>query len=379
MQAEQLTWSSQHKWQAISNHNLGQTANLVFAFGTPELIQVPERYHELREKYPNADIITASTAEEIINGQVLQNHIVVSALYFEKTTIESIRVDIANVQDSFDAGTHLSADLNKDFISNLLLFADGKTINGDDLITGIHINLSESIPILGGMTGTNSLDTLSLVGLNEPPKEGQVVGVGFSGEHLKIGYGLDTSWSSFGAEKTVTRAYNTRLYEIDGKSPLHFYKQYLEGLVDDVTTECSTYPLGIKRNNGTGKRVIRTVVTVHDDESISFAGNFSKGDLIRMMKSNPHTMIESAQQTTSQTLASFGIPKPDFVLLINCVGRRKVLKDWSSHEVEYVNSEFEEGTPVMGFYSYGEIVPNAPRSKSELHNKSIVITAFRED
>ncbi|MBU2912489.1 MULTISPECIES: FIST signal transduction protein [Reichenbachiella] len=378
MQVEQIKWSPKDKWQSISDKNLSDTANLVFAIGNFDLIQDPTRYDELRTKYPNADIITCGSDGEILNGKLVDQQIIVSALFFEKTDIQCVQIDINQVKDSFDAGTHLSADLDKDFITHLLVFSDSKNLQSSDLMTGIHINLAKHVPVTGGLPGIYQDTNTSLVGLNGPPKKGQLIGIGFSGENLQVGYSIARGWTSFGAEKTITRVENNRLYEIDHKSAYHFYQQYLEHVVDDVDQAISQFPLGIKRV-ASDPRIVRSAIELHPDGSITFSSGFSIGDNIRMMKTNISSLLSSVQEAANHSLKPLDDQKADFLLLVNCSGRRNVLKDWVCEEIESVNSILSYETPMMGFYSHGEISPNQPNSKSEVHNQCLVFTAFREN
>jgi hypothetical protein len=66
------------------------------------------------------------------------------------------------------------------------------------------------------------------------------------------------------------------------------------------------------------------------------------------------------------------------VLLVSCVGRREVLGDEIDDEIEAVRRVFPAGTPIAGFYSYGEIGPHGDDRLSELHNQSITIASFSE-
>jgi hypothetical protein len=55
-----------------------------------------------------------------------------------------------------------------------------------------------------------------------------------------------------------------------------------------------------------------------------------------------------------------------------------VLGDDIDDEIEAVRAVFPAGTPIAGFYSYGEIGPHGADSLSELHNQSITIASFSE-
>ncbi|MGL1887814.1 MAG: FIST C-terminal domain-containing protein [Reichenbachiella sp.] len=377
MKVEQKKWTVDHGWNNISDNNLGENANLVLAFGNYELIKRQDRFDELRAFYPNANIVSCSSAGEIINDEVHDSAIIVSALYFEKTVLQCIQVDITDVKDSFDAGTHLSADLIKDEIKALLVMASNITFNADHLLTGINFNLSDHVPILGGMASGQGMNDMTLVGLNEPPSNGKVVAIGLSGDHIEIGHSVDYGWSPFGAEKFITRVEDQQLYEVDGKPIYSFYEQYLNGLVD-LKEHIISYPIGIKIENQE-RRMIRSVLKVNQEKkSILYAGNLKVGDNIRMMKTTKTKLINSAGDAAQACIQSLDNKPMDFVLIINCRGRRNVLKDWSKEEIEYVNSKFEENTPLMGFYSQGELSPVNKNEKCHLHNQSIVIAAFRE-
>ena len=64
------------------------------------------------------------------------------------------------------------------------------------------------------------------------------------------------------------------------------------------------------------------------------------------------------------------------MLLVSCVGHREVLGDEIDDEIEAVRTVFPPGTPIAGFYSYGEIGPHGDGRLSELHNQSMTIASF---
>ncbi len=87
-------------------------------------------------------------------------------------------------------------------------------------------------------------------------------------------------------------------------------------------------------------------------------------------------LIDGAQLAAEQVLAGSGAQAA--VLLVSCVGRREVLGDEIDDEIEAVRRVFPAGTPIAGFYSYGEIGPHGDDRLSELHNQSMTIASFSE-
>jgi small ligand-binding sensory domain FIST len=94
------------------------------------------------------------------------------------------------------------------------------------------------------------------------------------------------------------------------------------------------------------------------------------------MHADNQRLIDGAQLAAEQVLADSGAQVA--VLLVSCVGRRDVLGDEIDDEIEAVRGVFPVGTPMAGFYSYGEIGPHGDDRLSELHNQSMTIASFSE-
>jgi hypothetical protein len=60
------------------------------------------------------------------------------------------------------------------------------------------------------------------------------------------------------------------------------------------------------------------------------------------------------------------------------VGRKLTLGSRIEEEVESINELFEGKTPLLGFYSYGEISPIQEEVSCSLHNQTMTITSFYE-
>ena len=378
MKVEQKIWDKKSGWKNLNGSDLSKKANLVIAFGPENLIKETEKYEELKSMYPTADIVMSSSISGIIGNDIMDSSIVLSALHFEKTKIQTIEVDIREVKDSFDAGAHLSANLDKDDLSGLVVLSDSlPLVNGSHLLTGIYFNLSEHVPVTGGLS-SNYNNSSALIGLNKPPETGKIIGIGFSGQHFKIGHGIDAGWTSFGTERFITKAKDNVVYKLDHLTPYEFYTQYLEGIVESVDAASMHFPLGL-RLEGTKSRLIRSALSINKkDGSMTFSGDVPEGGSVRMMKTNVSNLIDSAAAAARRSLTNFKIKNPDFSLVINCVGRSEILNEWSQEENDAIINNIGKDTSVMGTYSHGEFSPLDKNKKSELQNQSIIITSFKE-
>jgi len=378
MNVEQKTWNPNTGWSEIVGENLGKKASLVLAFGPGKFISKPQILKDLKVSYPHADIVLASSTHSIFDDKIKDDIIVVSTLQFEKTQIQALQINIKEVKDSFDAGMHLSANLNKDNLKGLIVFSDSlPVINGSHLLTGIHFNLSSHIPVTGGLA-SNSEGNRPIVGLNEIPKEGNVVGIGLSGDHILFGHGMDAGWTAFGTERFVTKSINNVVYQLDHLTPFELYKLYLDGLVDDVSVAARQFPLGLKLEASSNRKIRALLKFDTQTGEAIFSGDVPVGEKVRMMKTNVSSLIDSAGAAALQSCRDFGITEPDFSLIVNCIGRQDVLKEWAQEEIDAVVANLGKEMPIMGFYSLGELAPMEPKGKSELLNQTIIITSLKE-
>ncbi|MEM7296778.1 MAG: FIST N-terminal domain-containing protein [Bacteroidota bacterium] len=375
MRIEQKLWIDQSGWSNVVNHNISSAAQLVLAFGDKEALSVPERFEEIRSFYPNADIVTCSTAGEILDEKVSEGTINVTAIVFEATNVRTHLVSISNSDHSFNAGEKLLDELKSDDLVYTLVISDGHIVNGSELTKALGQN-TDSI-VTGGLAGDGPNFQSTLVGLNEAPSEGMIVGVGFYGQNLQVGHAARGGWDPFGPERMVTKSKANVLYELDGKSALDLYKKYLGELADELPGSALLFPLSIKSNGSSP--LVRTVLSVDEEEkSMTFAGDIPQGSIARMMRSNFERLIDGASRAADISISDFGSFEPDLALLISCAGRKFALGERVEEEVERVKEVLGDNTVIAGFYSYGEISPVVSSTKCELHNQTMTITTLKE-
>ncbi len=369
----------QDKWLEKSSDTNFNTNNaqLVFALGAGQLISDKDVFDYLQNIYPNANVVGASTSGEIINDDVVDESVVVTAIEFEKTKVKCAETNIKNQQNSFEAGKHLMQELNADDIVAVFIISDGTKINGSELVNGMNENNDKKIPITGGLAGDAARFGKTYVGLNHTPTEGNVLAIGFYGKHLKIGHGSFGGWDEFGRERIITKSDKNILYEIDGKNALDLYKEYLGPYAQELPGSALLFPLSIKIENDEST-LVRTILSIDENnKSMTFAGNLPEGSKVRLMKANFEKLIEASSTAAEQSLDNHAIP-PQLAILISCVGRRLLLQERSYEEVQAAKKIFGNKTNITGFYSYGEISPYNQNAFCGLHNQTMTITTFTE-
>ena len=383
MKVLQLLRISGGNWRVVSQKGEITRADLVICFGERRVIAVPENFEKFHNEYPDAQIVFCSTSGEIADIDVYDNAISAIVIQFEKTEVKAIRQNQLDFENSEDLGKSLIQDLDRGDLSHVFVLSDGQVVNGSKLVTGMNSVRRERTTITGGLAGDGIDFKKTLVGLNDMPKEGEVVAIGFYGENLKIGYGSMGGWDEFGKKRNVTKSEKNVLHELNGESALKLYKEYLGEAADELPGAALYYPLGIQRiDDETGESfVVRTILSIDEEaQTMTFAGDIPEGYTAQLMKRNTKRLINGAEIAAKNALKTLGTEEaPDLAILVSCVGRKVVLGQNIEEEVEAVRELMGEETAITGFYSYGEIAPKPQFSNCDLHNQTMTITTFKEE
>lgn len=358
---------------------LGPQADLAVIFGSPEKINRKGLIKELKTAYPNACIFGCSTAGEIVGTQVLDDSLTVTAASFSSTKIKGAMAKVDTPRDSYNAGIELAESLAAKDLKHVFVLSEGLNINGTELVRGLLDHLAPGVTLTGGLSADGDRFQETYIILNDNPVRNAVAAIGFYGNALRVGYGSFGGWDTFGPERLITRSEGNILYELDGKSALALYKQYLGDHAKGLPAAGLLFPLNLRTKDAT-RPVVRTLLAVNDeDQSMTFAGDMPENAYARLMKANFERLIDGAIDAARASIKTMGRASTELAILISCVGRKLILKQRIEEEVEGVYDILGEGVAYTGFYSYGEISPFSKGSPCELHNQTMTITTLSED
>lgn len=375
----QEVFESDSGWKSIFQKGQVNNPQLVLAFGNREVISNDSIYQQLKTKYPSADIVIGSTSGEIANTDVLDNTIVATVLEFEHTEVRTCSVNIKDYDDSLTAAQGIVKNLCDGGLNHVFVVADGQLINGSQLAQGLNQFKCNQVAATGGLAGDGYDFNTTCVGLNGVPSSGNIAAIGFYGDRLKIGFGSQGGWDTFGPERVVTKSKGNILFELDGRNALELYKEYLGDAAKELPGSALYFPLSIKME-GSEQSIVRTILSVDEDnQSMTFAGDIPEGSVARLMRHNMNKLIDGAEQAAQTSIGRLAdTQEPDLAILVSCVGRKIVMGQNIEEEVEVIRDLVGNNTAITGFYSYGEIAPFQYMSRCELHNQTMTITTFSE-
>lgn len=385
MKVELQQWLSDSGW--VTNPTLTD-ANLVIYFAGKGLLESGERFEEIKSAYPFAEIVGCTTGGEIFNQDVYDDSISLSAIKFDKTKIKTASVKINRTIESFVKGEEIAHLLNAPDLINIFLLSDGIVVNGSEIVNGIYSVLNKNIILTGGLAGDMADFEKTLVGANKNPESNTIVAVGFYGDALKVGYGCVGGWDPFGPKRVITKSIGNVLYELDGKPALDLYKQYL-GPEEAAKLPGSglLFPLNIRPAHEAEESTVRTVKSIDENtKSLSFTGDIPQGYIAQLMHGDFNHLIDGAAEAaiSSKNLINGEMtksfhPEKSLALLVSCIGRKLLLGQQISDEVEAVSEAMQNKISMVGFYSYGEICHQEFSNKCGLHNQTMTITVITEE
>lgn len=374
---QQKRWTEAGGWLPDTPDELGNTAQLVFLFGSTSILREKKWLSDIKQTYPNAHLLGCSTAGEIYGTQVSDDSLVATAVEFQYTQIKGSKVKIDKMENSCAVGEQLALSLEKENLVHVFVLSDGLKINGSDLVKGLSMHLPNHVSITGGLSGDGARFKETSVLWDDEPESNAVAALGFYGSRLHVGYASFGGWDPFGPERLITRSQRNILFELDGKSALSLYKKYLGHHAEGLPSTGLLFPLSIRTKEG-DRGVVRTILSINeDDQSIIFAGDVPEGAYGRLMKANFDRLIDGAIKAAKLSLDIIGT-SPELAILISCVGRKLILKQRVEEELEGVQDILGTKTTLAGFYSYGEICPFEKGASCELHNQTMTITTFSE-
>jgi hypothetical protein len=307
---------------------------------------------------------------------VLDDSLVVTTVEFDDTPLELSRTTVSDMADSRAAGEFLANDLPHQDLRHVFVLSDGLKVNGTALSEGLAASLPPNVVVTGGLSGDGDRFTRTLVCADDVPAEGTIAALGLYGDSLRVGYGSLGGWDPFGPDRLITRSDGNVLYELDNQSALELYKTYLGPHAAGLPSTGLLFPLELRTGN---QGLVRTILAVDEKEqSMTFAGDVPEGCYARLMKANFERLIDGAIGAAKSCHESLQGGDASLAVLISCVCRKLVLKQRIEEEVEGVREVLGEAATLAGFYSYGEISPQTPSAKCELHNQTMTITTFAE-
>jgi hypothetical protein len=355
--------------------------DLIIYFGSRTALASGAAFAQLQAACPAAMILGCSTGGQIHEHDTVDDEITGVAIRFDATRIRLVSEMVGSSADSRHCGRTIGERLLAPDLAGIFILSDGLNVNGSELVAGITAVIRPHVPLTGGLAGDGSQFEETLVGADCAPKSRMVAGIGFYGSAIRIGHGSAGGWDVFGPWRTVTRSQGNVLFELDGEPALDLYERYLGDEAEGLPGAGLLFPLQIQNPDNADHRIVRTILAVdHDKRSLTFAGDVPERWSAQLMRGNFEHLSRGADDAARQATKGLadGQAANGVALLVSCIGRRLLMGQRVSEEIEAAGAVLGTQFARLGFYSYGEISPHAVSGLCELHNQTMTITTITE-
>ena len=305
---------------------------------------------------PHAICIGTTTDGEIFGEAITTLRTVISISIFEQTFIKTA---YSNNEDSFQCGVNIASDLVSSNTKLLILFSDGTRMNAEEFLKGVE-SYDATIPICGGMAGDNGKFEQTYISSQKTLLGEGVVGVSLNSDVLHVATDYKFDWKPIGLKHTITKVTENRVYLIDGMKAAEFYDKYLGGNFSQTE-----FPLILEKH---GVTMARAVIAKHDDGSLSYSGNFSEGDKVRIgfgdaesLMKDPIDVLENLHTINAETYYVF-----------SCMARRRFMP----FLIKLGIGSFSKTAATSGFFTYSEFYHQNGHNK--LLNQTLTVVALSE-
>jgi len=324
--------------------------------------------HIISTVIPRALYVGASTSGNILDGELSDADICVTATVFEdpETTVQIHQYSLTDdtVERVCDQVVQMVNSNNDITAVEFLLTIQGMSMTGlCEKLSGIR----EDVKIFGGAALNKFMDDNDVVVFSKVGdiSDKSIVFVLYGGKNLFADAFFIGGWNPLGHQLKITRCTRNRLYELDGKPAYDTFSNYLSIKNDEnFFVNSLEFPLLMNIN---GVDILRAPTACNPDGSLNMTADMTEGAMAHLSYGDPWTILRTVNQ--------FGLRVQDFdpqaIYIFSCAAR-KTFWDSSSKETK----PFTSLASTTGFYTAGEFVRTGQHINQ--HNVTLVVVSMRE-
>jgi hypothetical protein len=283
--------------------------------------------------------------------------------------------------DSHAVGDEIGAQIARSQPSDavgLIVMSDGLGTNFDKFTQGLRQHVGEDeLPMFGGLAGDNWRMKETLQFHDDEVITDGVVAVLISGD-ARLAWSVNHGCVAMDRERTITKADQNKVYEIDGEPVLEVFKEYLRPEeIDNWDQAVVNLCLGFKAEGleDYDEYQIRFMPGKDDATgAVLIPTEVEPGTSVWMTRRDKEKIINGVDRIGDSMVAQLGGQDPALVFHFDCAGRGNMIfrDDEKKQVLDRLESRFT--APWMGFYTYGEIGPVGGRDC--FHNYTLVLLAL---
>lgn len=185
-----------------------------------------------------------------------------------------------------------------------------------------------------------------------------------------------TGQKPVGTQKTITKANDNWILEIDNQPAAEFIPKFLGlNLTKEEYKEFDVGVVVLSLSKEKGDPIIRSSMGLNwENKGMAVSGRVKEGDKIRLTLPPDFEVVEEVSADASK-IHSTEMPEADALLMFSCIGRLDAFGPLTIDELEGIKSAFQ--VPMSGMFTYGEY-GRATNGDNEFHNMTCCWVALKE-
>ncbi|HKZ34308.1 MAG TPA: FIST N-terminal domain-containing protein [Patescibacteria group bacterium] len=366
-------------------HFQNQSPDIVFLFADTSYPQ-EELAAYAKKKLPERTLIVGASSPSLFTKKgISEKSLGVVAIKSCSMTFDTSFVPLQK-EDPYQNGKNLVGSLPYVHIAPKLymLLYDGLNSYGQKVIHGVTSQLGTHFPIIGISSSDNFRFRETYQYFQHKAFQHSAIGISVSGT-FSFGIGVRHGWTPVGAYGTVTKSLGGKVYEIDEKPAIEFYRSFFDQKIDlfshsTFSQPAMTYPLGVSVDTSS-KLVIRTPYRFLPDGSIEFVTEIPTHTKVHLMIGTNDESLSTTTMAVRQAKDVLINAHPYLAFVFSGLMRKKLLGRKNQEDIHRLSQELGS-IPFLGIHGYSQIGPLYGQtycSQSVVHNESVVVVILAEE
>ena len=331
------------------------------------------------------DILGATSSGEFINGHQSEGEIVIMLLDLNRNDYCILFEDIGE-RSLNEAATRLAKAAQKKFdqpafiLCSTFLAADGKILDGENLIRSIENELGPQVSLFGGMAGDEITFSGTYVFTNDFSTDYGFVALVMDENKIELEGMAISGWKPMGVIRTATKTEGNLLFTIDDQPALEIYLRFLgielsskNDMIEFYHSIGVHYPFQIERD-GREPKMCNPVGYDKEKDALICESDVPQNSKFRFSTPPEFDIIETIISKADELKKKHNA-EADALLIFSCAGRLSALGPMTQDENEGLQQVWN--VPMAGFYTYGEFGKGI-NGKHEFHSTTNSWVAIKE-
>ncbi len=325
-------------------------------------------------------VFGATSCGEFIDGEIGSESIAVLLLDMDPSHFSILFEDYRD-QDALVIARAMATKAkqlfnNPEFLISLGIDVLNSADLGEPVLRAIESVAGNDVVIWGGRAGDDLAFNESIVFTNQRSSSRAILLLVLDGDKIRVKGQAASGQISVGTEKTITKADEHWIYEIDHQPATDMIIKYLGLTLTSEEAETFLAPFILfSLSRDKGDPVMRSLGQFNwQTKAVVNLGNIKQGEKIRLTLPPDFEIIEEVSRT-AEAVHKSEMPDPDALIMFSCAGRLEQLGPMIGDEIEGVRKVFN--VPMAGFFTYGEF-GRTTNGNNEFHNNTCCWVALKE-